>query len=247
MITRRKLLHTVALAGTCLAAGVGAASCAPTRSASTVGEHYGLGSMTDELTEFLDDRGFSGTVLLEHRGCTVVSAAYGHADHGKRPFADVVRDHVFTPAGMRDTIVVHPDTPGTPVAIRYASAGRPVRRAVTTGAGGYYTTVTDLVAFARALLGHRLLDERHTDEVIGGRNGVRGGRGGLYSYGCSTKTLEGHRVVEHNGGSPGANAWLRIYPDDGFTLAALCNVHERGSVDGVKPIVDKVQELITKA
>ncbi|TDC27984.1 twin-arginine translocation signal domain-containing protein [Streptomyces sp. 8K308] len=57
------------------------------------------------------------------------------------------------------------------------------------------------------------------------------GFGDRYGYGCADLTVAGHRV---------------IYPDDGYSLAALFDVATMGpDGGGVQPIVRKPQELIT--
>jgi hypothetical protein len=54
-----------------------------------------------------------------------------------------------------------------------------------------------------------------------------------------------HRIVQHNGGGPGASGWLQIYWDDGYTLAALSNYADpRVPNLGVGPIVQKTQQLL---
>jgi CubicO group peptidase (beta-lactamase class C family) len=160
---------------------------------------------------------------------------------GRRPYRSAVRDSVFHPARMRRTVALGPE-PGPPVAVRYTPDGTSFPADYATGAGGFYSTVGDLVAFANALIRRRLLDDAHTTEVITGK--VPTGHGDLYAYGCSVLTANGHPIIWHNGGAPGANAWLQIYPDDGYTLAALSNVWDLGTPTGVQPIVDKAQRLI---
>lgn len=162
---------------------------------------------------------------------------------GRLRFDAAIRGHVFAPAGMPHSFVLRSEQPDAPVAVRYNPAGQIFPMATPTGAGGFHTTVGDLVAFGHAVLEHRLLDEHYTTEVITGR--VPGSRDGLYGYGCSVHTVGGHRIIEHNGGSPGANSWLQLYPDDGYTLAVLCNVYEENYAGGAQPVVDKAQQLIT--
>lgn len=174
-----------------------------------------------------------------------VAAAMMIENAGGRPYVAAVRDHVFTPAQMHDTITLEPGEQAEGLAVRHTPDGHTAPNASTTGAGGFYTTVGDLAAFARTLTERTLLDERHTLEVITGK--VRAGRGGMYSYGCSEKTMDGHRIVGHNGGSRGASAQLCIYLDDGYTLAVLCNVHQPHETPSVRPIVNKIHQLIIDA
>lgn len=157
-------------------------------------------------------------------------------------FDTAVRGHVFVPAGMRHSIALRPAQRGVPVAVRYSPSGETFPPDSASGAGGFYTTAGDLVAFGRALLRRRLLDEVRTTEVITGK--VPTGHGDVYAYGCSVSVDAGHQIVWHNGGGPGANAWLQLYPSDGYVLAALSNVFLPGAGGGVQPIVDRAQRLI---
>jgi CubicO group peptidase (beta-lactamase class C family) len=163
---------------------------------------------------------------------------------GRRPFPNAVHADVLTPAGMHRTVALRPGT-GVPVAARYAPDGHAFAIDYATGAGGFYSTVGDLVAFAHALMQRRLLDDAHTTEVITAK--VPTPLGDVRcTYGCAVQTTNGHPIIWHNGGGPGANSWLQIYPHDGYTLAVLSNVWDFGYPGGVQPIVNKAQQLITR-
>ncbi|WP_230203200.1 serine hydrolase domain-containing protein [Parafrankia discariae] len=195
-------------------------------------------------------------------------------------YADYTREHVFTPAGMRDTVVrsrrpvdvggmahpyalVGPD--GRPLDLGPAPAaelppgtetrdlGDQVQGA--SPAGGAVSTAADLVGFADALLRHRLLSRELTDLVLAGKVQLTqpapapgdAGTGGSgpgaapapapgggpvrtgpvepprYGYGFLDRRINGTRVVGHNGGTPGYEADLAIYPDSGYAVAILAN------------------------
>jgi CubicO group peptidase (beta-lactamase class C family) len=163
---------------------------------------------------------------------------------GHRPYAAALHADVLVPARMHDSQASQPPAGDPRIATRYTPDGQTFPPDYPSGAGGLYTTASDLVSFAHALMRHRLLDAAHTAEVITGK--VPTGHGDLYAYGCSNLTVAGHPIIWHNGGAPGASAWLQIYPDDGYTLAALSNVAEpRPGGLGVQPIIDKAQHLVT--
>ncbi|GAA2825643.1 serine hydrolase domain-containing protein [Nonomuraea rubra] len=91
---------------------------------------------------------------------------------GKQDYAGYVRRHILTPARMRDTFL----GPWTP------DGGSP--------AGGAVSTVGDMLRFAQALQGHRLLNAKLTRTVMEGKvQGLNkdssGGRGRM------TETLPG--------------------------------------------------------
>jgi CubicO group peptidase (beta-lactamase class C family) len=150
-------------------------------------------------------------------------------------YYDWVRTHVFAPAGMThsgwyalDQVpnMAHGYLParraGKPVAFQDAhgagGAGNP--------SGGAYSTVGDLLRFAQALLGHKLLSAAMTDTVLSGK--VDTGRPGLaqvsrYGYGFEDDGRDGVRIVGHGGGAPGIEAQLRIFPKLGYTVVVLAN------------------------
>ncbi|HTV20289.1 MAG TPA: alpha/beta fold hydrolase [Polyangiaceae bacterium] len=150
-------------------------------------------------------------------------------------YYDYVARHVFAPAGMAHSDFATIDDASEERAVGYtryrageaseaspdAGAGaalvsnRPRLEQRGTPAGGAWSTLGDLLAFANALEGHRLLDERHTELATTGK--VPTPDGGRYAYGFSDGTpLPGLRCIGHNGGSAGASARMRICraPDD---------------------------------
>jgi CubicO group peptidase (beta-lactamase class C family) len=92
-----------------------------------------------------------------------------------------------------------------------------------TSAGGGYSTVGDLMKFAHALLGHRLLNAEHTEMLITGKVDSAGGR--RYAYGFEDgRNKDGAGAVGHGGGAPGMNGDLKIYPQSGYVVAVLSNL-----------------------
>lgn len=171
-----------------------------------------------------------------------IAAALMIEQVGGCSFYTAMRRAVFAVARMHHTLAVVPGQHPPRLAVRYTPDGTVFPTDYATGAGGWYTTVGDLVAFAHAVTRRRLLDDRHTTEVVTGK--VPTGHGDLYAYGCAVLNVSGHPIIWHNGGNPGANAWLQIYPEDGYTLAVLANVAAMGWPGGAQPIVLKAQELI---
>jgi hypothetical protein len=115
-------------------------------------------------------------------------------------------------------------------------------------AGGGYSTVEDLLGFARALSSHRLLDPEHTDLVLDGKVETdRGPLAGRYAYGFQDVTLHGARIVGHGGGGPGINTNFDLFLDRGVTAVVLANC------DGTVPTASaawtaaqKIRELVLR-
>jgi len=139
-----------------------------------------------------------------------------------------VQEHIYKPAGMTRT-----DSLPEEEHVEGRSQGYmqqhgkweintdtlPVRG---TSAGGGYSTVGDLVAFANALMEHELLNVEFTKLMTTGK--VQGGPSGKYAYGFSDTTQDGVRWVGHGGGAPGMNGDLKFCPDSGYIIAVLSNL-----------------------
>ena len=144
-------------------------------------------------------------------------------------YYDYVREHVFKPAGMSrtDSLPEHAQVEGRSMGYMRQDGKwalntdtLPVRG---TSAGGGYSTVMDLVAFANALTEHKLLNAEYTNLLITGK--VEGGPGGgKYAYGFSDNTADGVRWIGHGGGAPGMNGDLKFSPESGYIVAVLSNL-----------------------
>jgi CubicO group peptidase (beta-lactamase class C family) len=180
-------------------------------------------------------------------------------------YADHVRERVLAPAGMSHTEIrpYRPaEVPGMAHGYMLTGAdGRPLPPGpgarsgtlrdnadapqVVNPAGGAISTAADLLGFARALMEHRLLDPAGTDTVLTGK--VDSPRPGgpaqdRYGYGFSDRRVNGVRVVGHNGGTPGYEAQLDIYPDRAHTVILLTNQ------DAVLvPALRRTEDLLTAA
>jgi CubicO group peptidase (beta-lactamase class C family) len=145
-------------------------------------------------------------------------------------YYDYVAEHIYRPAGMTrsgsepESEVVRDRSIGY---MRPRGGGAWTRNTNTlpwrgTAAGGGYSTVGDLMRFATALMGHRLLDAEHTALLITGKVDTGGGR--MYAYGFEDGRKDGVGAVGHGGGAPGMNGDLRIYPQSGYVVAVLSNL-----------------------
>jgi len=145
-------------------------------------------------------------------------------------YYDYVAEHIYKPAGMTLT-GSEPESE----AVRDRSIGymRPQGSGAWTpntdtlpyrgtSAGGGYSTVGDLMKFADALMGHKLLNAENTQLLIAGK--VDSGGGGRYAYGFEDGRKDGVGAVGHGGGAPGMNGDLRIYPQSGYVVAVLSNL-----------------------
>lgn len=143
-------------------------------------------------------------------------------------YEDYVQRHVFAPAGMTRTS----GDAREPYARGYTFA-RPGGAAETwrtvndfalpaTGspAGGGYSTVIDLVAFARALRGGTLVSKESLARMLTPH--VANDRG-TYGYGFEMTTRNGETVFGHNGHHFGISAQFDVYSESGTIVAVLAN------------------------
>jgi CubicO group peptidase (beta-lactamase class C family) len=144
-------------------------------------------------------------------------------------YYDYVAEHVFRPAGMTrsGSEPENEAVDGRSVGYMRSQTGDAWTPNTTTlpyrgtSAGGGYSTVGDLLRFANALMGQKLLNAEYTTLLITGK--VNAG-GGMYAYGFEDERQNGVGAVGHGGGAPGMNGELRIYPQSGYVVAVLSNL-----------------------
>jgi D-alanyl-D-alanine carboxypeptidase len=156
-------------------------------------------------------------VLLEHRT-------------GKS-YYDWVGEHVFVPAGMTATASLPEDQPVANRSVGYMkkdpkAAWTPNTDTLPyrgTSAGGGYSTVGDLLRFANAVTGQKLLDEKHTKLLTTPKTDTPGGGKYGYGFGFPDDAAEPVHCYGHSGGAPGMNGDLNIC-DSGYTIVVLSNL-----------------------
>ena len=131
-----------------------------------------------------------------------------------RAFADVIRDYVYTPAGMRDsgeliTTTVVPRLVSGYIANPFGpgmSVCGPEDTSWKAGGGSSYSTARDLQRFVRAFYGGKLFQARPLDV-------------------WPTSKLFDKTVLRTSGTFPGANASITYFVDDGISVAVLSNTY----------------------
>lgn len=143
-----------------------------------------------------------------------------------RDYYDYVRENVYARARMIDTDSFEADVPVPNLAEGYTRAwdgeertSGPRRRNFYTrpargsAAGGGYSTAPDLLGFATALLGDRLLSPPYTEWFVSGVEPVPGAVPGDRKRGS----------IGFAGGAPGINALLEIDREAGLVLVVLAH------------------------
>jgi CubicO group peptidase (beta-lactamase class C family) len=151
-------------------------------------------------------------------------------------YFDYVREHIYLPAGMRDTDAYEMDRPVPNLAIGYTQIGLDGRidmgrrrnnlfmQPVKGGpAGGGYSTLNDLLRFDIALRTYALLCPKCTENVLKGKVRMAGRSDSMYGYGFCDDTIKGHHIAWHNGEAPGVSTRFDMYRDLGYSVVVLSN------------------------
>lgn len=144
-------------------------------------------------------------------------------------YADFMREHIFIPAGMKNTHV-YSTTAYPKVPVDVIGHDKVWRRSVVqnfldgpVGDKGIYSTLHDLFLFDRALLNGRLLTKESLDSAYAPRNPLQYSRFS-YGYGWRLFTAPGQQVVYHTGWWHGfRHIYLRDLKND-VTVVFLSNL-----------------------
>ncbi|HEY6929411.1 MAG TPA: serine hydrolase domain-containing protein [Thermoanaerobaculia bacterium] len=130
-----------------------------------------------------------------------------------RSYPEVVSEYVYRPAGMTDSGELATTTVVPRLATGYmpdpfsdgVSVCGPEDASWKLGGGASYSTARDLLRFARALYGGKLLGAKRAADLF------------------PHATLLGRRSLSSSGSFPGAGANLLTFPDEGVTVVVLSN------------------------
>jgi CubicO group peptidase (beta-lactamase class C family) len=164
-------------------------------------------------------------------------------------YADYLRQHILGPAGMTDTgYAVYTPARVPAMAHGYALTGSNLtdiseQPQIANPSGGAYSTTGDLLKFAEALVGHRLLNPAMTAAILTPRvNSPQPGGPAVdeYTYGFAYQQVNGVTLVGHNGGTPGYEGQIDIYPGSGYVVVVLTNQ------DGTMiPAIQRTEAILT--
>lgn len=184
----------------------------------------------------------------------------------KMSYYDYVKKNIFQKAGMKNTDNYESDKINSNLAIGYAmpppvpgerptiQSSKLLRESNTkiievkgTSAGGGYSTAIDLHKFSKALLSGKLVSHSTLASITKGKVNMpipgqpQSNHSGAikYGYGFGEVFKNEIRIIGHNGGAPGAEAQLDIYPDLGYTVVVLSN-YDRV----VMPLMNQIEEII---
>lgn len=178
----------------------------------------------------------------------VLGEAIAHASG--ESYDSFVRNEVFLPLGMKDSCVTTCPELKDREATRYRN-GSPIADYTTPHppASDDYSTVPDLLRFAKLHMGIRGADERPilSDASIEQMR-TQTVPAGSFSYGIGwvvTGDRASHLRVGHGGGGAGVDAQLTFVPDEKLAVAVLVNTFDEADRHIAGQLADEVLDALS--
>ncbi len=211
-------------------------------------------TVVDGLSIFADDPLLHepGTAFsYTSHGFNLLSAAVEGA--AGQPFLDYMRDAVFRPLGMRDTVAdfVTPIIRGRTRYYVRDDEGRVVNAPFVNNSykwagGGFLSTTEDVLRFANAHLDDGFLS-KSSRELLFTEQKTRDGEGVGYGLGWFIRTRDdGQRLLSHSGGSVGGTSLMVMEPDTRVVVVGLINLTGANN-SVVREVLDRFIEAAAAA
>jgi CubicO group peptidase (beta-lactamase class C family) len=151
----------------------------------------------------------------------------------RQDYDSFLRDNIWAPLGLRSTtdgsdmtrLVPHRATGTEPHGIRDVRLPRLIDWSGRKGSGSLITTAGDLDRFVQALFGGKLLQPASLDRILAPAEG--------FAFGWARDERFGRKVMQGGGRSPGCNASVVRYLDDGTTVIIRGNSYSPVAQDSV--------------
>jgi CubicO group peptidase (beta-lactamase class C family) len=167
-------------------------------------------------------------------------------------FAQYLHDHLFSPAGMKQTFVFDGTAklPGTAVKGYKTNAMGKAKQSssptVIAGDGSVYTALHDLTLWDKALREHAIVSRQ--SQQLAWTNGrydngkpIRDDDGNGYGFGWVIE--EKRQVVSHSGSWNGTSTYLLLDLQNGLTVAVLSNDEKTAVSDLAEEILALFSDL----
>jgi len=139
-------------------------------------------------------------------------------------YRDFVQENIFTPLAMNDSgydsnsaVIPRRASGYAPSANGLANA-RYIDMSIPFSAGGLYSTTGDLLRWEQGLFGGKVISAASLGRMTTPFKDN-------YAFGLAVRTLNGQKVIDHNGGIEGFNTEMAYYPDDKLTVIVLGNLN----------------------
>jgi CubicO group peptidase (beta-lactamase class C family) len=161
-----------------------------------------------------------------------------------QPFARFLQERIFTPLGMRRTLVYDETEPDvSPLAHGYFGGTSPDDPTYqrwdynlrTAGGGGIFSTIDDLYHWDQALFTERLVSSATLAQAWTPGHLNDGSTFG-YGFGWEIGSIRGRRRLAHSGSLAAYHARLLRFPDDRWTVIVLANADRVNAVTSAEQI-----------
>lgn len=148
-------------------------------------------------------------------------------------YESFLRENIWAPLGLRFTsdgsdmtrLVPNRATGTEPDGVRDVRLPRFIDWSGRKGSGSLITTAADLDRFVDALFGGKLLRKESLEKILAPAEG--------FAFGWTRAERFGRKVMQSAGRSPGYNASIERYLDDGTTMIVLTNSYSPVGQDSV--------------
>jgi CubicO group peptidase (beta-lactamase class C family) len=159
-----------------------------------------------------------------------------------KPYEQNVRELIFEPLGMANSGFDYLNLPTQDKAVGYQFLNDKVQKryplydsTVGYAAGSIYSTTGDMLKWAHAIAGGKLLLTNSWKEALTPKNNA-------YGYGFQMGSYQDRPFVRHAGGYPGFVSEYLYYPKEGLTILLLTNSGNYG--EELWPIASDVSKLV---
>jgi len=136
-----------------------------------------------------------------------------------------LQENIFTPLAMKDsgydsnTAVIARRAMGyTPLPNGTILNAGYLHMSIPFAAGGLYSTTDDLLKWEQGLFGGKVLSAASLTKMTTPFKND-------YAFGVGVQTVNGHKLIDHNGGIQGFNTHLSYYPNEKLMIAVLSNLN----------------------
>jgi CubicO group peptidase (beta-lactamase class C family) len=153
-----------------------------------------------------------------------------------RPYSEFLRDRIFAPLGMMNTLAYERGKNDVPNrAFGHSKDGGlwsetdQSPTSATLGDGGIYSSVTDLLKWDEALRRHTLLSETEMQPALtpvdtpAGAPTEPDGAAAAYGFGWFLNPWKKHARIWHYGETAGFRTAVQCFTGEGLTIIILCN------------------------
>jgi CubicO group peptidase (beta-lactamase class C family) len=199
---------------------------------SGIPDHYGLnaykkGLTNNDVLELLikqDKLDFTPGERYSYSNGGYVLLSMIVAKVSGSPFHVFMKENIFDPLGMENTLVYDESAPKVPNrAVGYNGMNALDDYEIfTTGAGGMYSTLDDLFTWDQALYTDQLVSEETLEEAYTAAT-LNNGESTTYGFGWGVNHDGEKLVVGHSGGMNGYRTYLRRYVNDKNSYMLLSN------------------------